>query len=394
MSARCPHPRDDIQRAGPKVPARWARNSPNKRSSIADWMWGDLWTTRATGATTSHTRARLRGVESFWVTTLPVSRIRRSIRFAKQEVLALVTHMGLHTRRGMVLNPQSFALILRNPLYMGTVASPESGISGRGKFDPLISEETFYRVQSILSGRVVVSGPRQRNHPDFPLRGFVRCEACGRSLTGSWSKGRNGHYAYYHCQPRCRAVYASKERLESVFVDELRELQPSAGYMRLVKDRIILAWRELRDDARSRAAEIERRLTTIQQKLDRLDEAFLYEQSIDIDTYDRQKDRLKEQQTLAQIDRHSTQLEQIDVEGILGFAERILPGAADLWVQASLDQKQRLQQLFYPEGVAFDGNRFNRTTATAPLFKYLEPAEGGEESLVGAAGIEPATPRV
>jgi len=37
-----------------------------------------------------------------------------------------------------------------------------------------------------------------------------------------------------------------------------------------------------------------------------------------------------------------------------GFAER-LPRAANWWVQASLDQKQRLQQMFYPEGVAFDG---------------------------------------
>src|SRR5688572_1682376 len=69
-------------------------------------------------------------------------------------------------------------------------------------------------------------------------------------------------------------------------------------------------------------------------------------------------------------------------------------GPADLWVQASLEQKQRLQQLFYPEGVAFDGIRFNRTAATAPLFRYLEPAEGAEERLVGAGGIEPPTPRV
>jgi hypothetical protein len=37
------------------------------------------------------------------------------------------------------------------------------------------------------------------------------------------------------------------------------------------------------------------------------------------------------------------------------FAERILPRASDLWVQASLDYKQRLQQLFFPEGIAFDG---------------------------------------
>jgi len=51
-------------------------------------------------------------------------------------------------------------------------------------------------------------------------------------------------------------------------------------------------------------------------------------------------------------------------------------------VQASLDQKQRLQQLFFPEGVAFDGNRFNRTATTASLFKYLAPGENAEESVV------------
>ena len=55
----------------------------------------------------------------------------------------------------------------------------------------------------------------------------------------------------------------------------------------------------------------------------------------------------------------------------MAFAERILPRASNLWLQASLDYKQRLQQLFFPEGIAVDGNRFNRTAATAPLFNYL-----------------------
>jgi hypothetical protein len=67
--------------------------------------------------------------------------------------------------------------------------------------------------------RARTAGCRRRNHPDFPLRGFVRCEACGRPLTGSWSKGRNGRYAYYHCQRRCRAVNVSKAALEGAFVD-------------------------------------------------------------------------------------------------------------------------------------------------------------------------------
>jgi hypothetical protein len=70
------------------------------------------------------------------------------------------------------------------------------------------------------------------------------------------------------------------------------------------------------------------------------------------------------------------------VQGILAFAERVLPRASDLWVQASLDYKQRLQQLFFPEGIAFDGNRFNRTAVTAPLFNYLAPSESADEKVV------------
>jgi hypothetical protein len=65
----------------------------------------------------------------------------------------------------------------------------------------------------------------------------------------------------------------------------------------------------------------------------------------------------------------------VDGPRILGFAERVLPRAADLWVQASLEQRQRLQQLFFPEGIAFDGKAFVRTALTAPAFNWLEAAE-------------------
>src|SRR5688572_22279595 len=68
--------------------------------------------------------------------------------------------------------------------------------------------------------------------------------------------------------------------------------------------------------------------------------------------------------------------------GILAFAERILPRAADLWVQASLDQRQRFQQLFFPDGIAFDGNRFVGTGVTAPAFSYLRGIEDGNERMV------------
>jgi hypothetical protein len=92
---------------------------------------------------------------------------------------------------------------------------------------------------------------------------------------------------------------------------------------------------------------------------------------------------------LARIERHSGQLEELDVEGILAFAERVLPRAADLWVQASLEQRQRFQQLFFPDGIAFDGNRFIGTGVTAPAFSYLRGIETESEGLVDQMGIEP-----
>ena len=314
-------------------------------------------------------------------------------RFTKQQVLEQARTWGLTNRRGRPLTSQAIGVLLRNHLYAGIVDVPEYGVRAkRGDFEPLISEELFYRAQSVLSGRVPVTTPQQRAHPDSPLRAFVRCVSCGRGLTGSWSKGRREYYAYYHCRPGCRArVNVTKAKLEGLFADELALLQPTPGYMRLLKESVLQIWKARKAAVREEIESAERVAKAIQNKLDRLDEAFLFERSIDIETYDRHAEKLREELTLARIDRHSGQLDELDVEGILAFAERVLPRASDLWVQASLEQRQRFQQLFFPDGIAFDGKGFVGTRVTAPAFSYLREIETGNEKLVDLTGIEPVT---
>ncbi len=68
-----------------------------------------------------------------------------------------------------------------------------------------------------------------------------------------------------------------------------------------------------------------------------------------------------------------------------------LPRAADLWVQASLEQRQRFQQLLFPDGISVDRNSFVRTAVTAPAFSYLRTIEDRNERLVDQTGIEPVT---
>src|SRR5712692_5972952 len=196
-------------------------------------------------------------------------------RFTKEEVLDAVSRSGFRTRSGSIMNPQSFGRMLTNRLYTAFIDLPHFGVSRRGDFDPLVSDDTFYQVQAILQGRIQVVGPHERNRPDFPLKGLVRCAECGRPLTASWSKGRSGRYPYYHCWRQCRAVNVTKAKLEGLFTDELERLQPTPGYMRLVKDLVLRAWQERKVEVGRDAADAERNAKTIQQKLDRLDEAFI-----------------------------------------------------------------------------------------------------------------------
>jgi hypothetical protein len=59
-------------------------------------------------------------------------------------------------------------------------------------------------------------------------------------------------------------------------------------------------------------------------------------------------------------------------------------------VQSSLAQKQRLQQVFFPDGVRFDGKRLVGAGTTLPVFNYLSPVSNEKKDLVDLTGIAPA----
>ena len=51
-----------------------------------------------------------------------------------------------------------------------------------------------------------------------------------------------------------------------------------------------------------------------------------------------------------------------------------------------LEQRQRFQQLFCPDGISFDGKAFVGTRVTAPAFSYLRTIERVNERMVDQTG--------
>jgi len=174
----------------------------------------------------------------------------------------------------------------------------------------------------------------------------------------------------------------AKAKLEGLFVDELERFQPTPGCMRLLKESVLRVWHDRKASVKNEVASAERRAKVIQQKLDRLDDAFLYKESIDLGTYERQRDRLREELTLVEIDRPRFQDRAVRRRGHLELCRASATAGRGPVDSRSLEQRQRLQRLFFPEGVAFSGKSFDRTVVTSSLFEYLRPLDGPQENLV------------
>jgi len=290
------------------------------------------------------------------------------------------------------LSAQTFEQMLRKPVFAGWLQVNGWGERRRGDFEPLVSQEIFDTVQALLAGKRMSVTPHLRNHPDFPLRHFVKCGCCGKPLTGSWSKGRSKRYANYRCQNKqCKAVSITKADLERGFVEFLERMQPKPQYMKLFTAIVLDVWKEKQAQNITLNASLRQHLEDLNQRKDRLDETFIYEKAIDRETYDRQLDKLNEQIMLAEMQERDAKLESYDVDAVLNFAEHVMLNAARLWTEFSNDQKQRLQKVLFPQGVTFAGGEYG-TAKTCLFFNLIPQSEQTKTRMATLPGIEPGLP--
>jgi len=145
------------------------------------------------------------------------------------------------------------------------------------------------------------------------------------------------------------------------------------------------AWRVRCSGARDLRENLESRITDLQRRQRILDDAFLYERRIDSETYERQRDALREQIAVLRLEQDEARLEEIDVEGLLAFAEYVMANASRLWQEASLVQREHLQAVLFPAGLTFDDGRLG-TAVTCLAFTQLRAVDGEKSDLASPSG--------
>jgi site-specific DNA recombinase len=313
--------------------------------------------------------------------------------YKKAEVLRIVTEKGLRTtHKNKCLSPQTFVELLKKPVYCGWVCPPSlPGLRVKGLHEPIVSEDLFNRVQDLLCGRKQLVAGRRRHNPKLPLKWFVKCAHCGTPLTGAFCTGKNKSkkYARYWCRNgNCGAVKLSKAALEQQFLALLRRLQPEPTAVASFPRVAAKVWAEKQGDIEANAKRFAARLNDAQRLKSELLRARLRHELSQAD-FERANAEFDDDIAAAEGQLALLETGKATLNDFIAFAELLLADIAGTWEKASGDQRQRVQNLLFLDGLQYHQESGFLNTSKPSLFRVLEEISTEKGILASPTGFEP-----
>lgn len=310
-------------------------------------------------------------------------------------------------RGGKRIRISAFLAALRNPAYCGKIFvekhNDEDSHFVTSIHEALISEELFEKVQDVMDGRVFKARPNVKILCDehLPLRGFLTCPQCGRTATGSASKGRSNRYYYYHCKAPCN-YRVKAEIINGKFIEILQLAELRESVKKYLRKLLLQNFKELINNPVSDKRKIISELEVLQNRL-KLARNKLLEEVIDDEEYSEIKQDCK-----MQIDKLEKRLAKVDVRKkvdlpkLVDSAIESIGNLAKLYVEGDIVIKRKIIGSTFPEKLAFHEN-VGRTARPNILLSFilqinseLEPQKNRKKSellplsgLVPRTGIEP-----
>jgi site-specific DNA recombinase len=178
-------------------------------------------------------------------------------------------------RAAQIISTSQLSLILRDPYYTGVM--PYKGSLYPGRHAPLITKETFLRVQDVLAERAK-RGQRDRIHHHF-LKGMLFCERChqnGRKsrLVYTEINGNGGVYEYFLCTGRqqglCDLGSLPVQEVEAAVAREFGSLALAADFVEQMTNDVDDALSDFQSLERAARARLLKQLKKLDQREERL----------------------------------------------------------------------------------------------------------------------------
>lgn len=313
---------------------------------------------------------------------------------SQADLVRLFDAWGLATYRSKKATPQFVNELFMKHLkfYAGIIVNPWVKEEVKGMHEPMITDEEYRHIKMRLSGKDIKI-THQRTNPDFRLRKTILCGDCGKSLTGSFSKGRNGKHGYYHCFNHDCALYGkslSKSVVEKAFVEKLKELTPNSKFIIMFKSTILSLWKERGGHFEAEAQRHEKQILLLEEKRARIFE-MREDGSYTKEEFQERKSEIESELMTLKISRNEARIDQFDMEGSVAYAEQFMSDLARQWQDSPIHLSHRFQKLIFPDGIRYTKNEGFGTARLGLIFEINETIGAQKSALVDPAGFEPAT---
>jgi site-specific DNA recombinase len=273
--------------------------------------------------------------------------------FSTEELRKKYSKLGLKTSKNGFWN------LLRNKVYIGKVLvsgyKNESEYWADGQHAGLIDEKTFYACQDVIEGRKrKVPQTFKTVREEFPLRGFLICPQCGKLLTASASKGRNGYYEYYHCLKGCTERHRAQD-VNKAFEVLLKKLDFQEGPLLLLAEILKKKYKEQNRSNKAEADAIRREIEKQEQRAQNA-RILMLDGDISAEDYKIMKHEIEESLSRLKREHNDSLREVVDMDKKLDHLFRTLSGLENLYKQGDIAQRRRLIGSIFPDKLVYEKN--------------------------------------
>ena len=283
--------------------------------------------------------------------------------------------------KGLDISKSSLSRILDNVLYMGKVIVPayknEPEIMVKGLHIPLISEDVFYKAQSVKHGKRHQAKKQAEKNEKFPLTGFLQCAECGHVIYGSQSN--NGKkkkvtrtYYYYQCNSKCKC---KRYRIETVHQELGRvflSVKPSQEVLDLFEKILIDEYKNVKNSRLKDIKSIDRQIEEVSHNQMLLTEKYGLNK-IREDVYNKIMDNYERELVDLRASKAELGDYQEDLDKFVSFGLTLLANLDVFYKNADIDTKIKLLGSIFSEKLQFFENSFRTLSfndAVALLCRY------------------------
>lgn len=280
--------------------------------------------------------------------------------------------IGFKNKYGQPYPARKFEEILKNKNYTGDFVW--NGKTYKGKYEPIISKELYYRVQEKLG---YPNKPKQEKH-EHTYQRLIRCTKCGCLVSPDGQQGahKSGNYTYYSCNNKKkmhpkRPPRITEQQLDIAVQDIINSIHLPDEVFELMKLNIYKSLDEMYEIENISATYRNNRIKELQTYIDSCHESIMMKKI---------PRGLTEEKLLNKMEAYGEELDELLIEAkesnevnkniykninlLLHFCHNV----PTLYLEASMKEKQMLLRTFIDTIQYYDGEL---TVKLKPIFDSL-----------------------